>query len=263
MSTPPPPTSPALPTSPGLPRRLRAYLRAALMIISTLWHATLLALTPTRAHALRYRVMGSWGRSLTWLMGIDLTVDGAPTPRGALLISNHRSYADIPILMGLKPCVFLAKAELRAWPVIGWGAAAARTVFVDRASPESRQASRDALRERLAEGLSVLVFAEGTTVAQGELLPLKPGMFHEAAQADLPIQLVSLRFEDPASVWVGDESVGLNFARVFGAPFLGGARVRVRVTYRPDLLQGADGLALCAEAQGWLEGEVRREREGV
>jgi 1-acyl-sn-glycerol-3-phosphate acyltransferase len=239
-------------------KRLRAALKLALMILSTLWHAALLSLTPTRAHSFRYRVMGAWGRTLTWIMGLELSVEGAPAEGGALLICNHRSYADIPILMGLKPCVFLAKAELRSWPVIGWGAQAARTVFVDRGSPESRQASRDALRARLAEGLSVLVFAEGTTVAQGQLLPLKPGMFHEAAQADLPIQLVSLAFEDPASVWVGDDPVAQNFARVFG-----GGRVRVRVNYRPALLQGTDGAELCAEAQRWLEGEVRREGRGA
>ena len=239
---------------PTLLMRLRSYGRAALIALSTLWHATLLAFTPARAHAFRYRVMGSWGRSLTWLMNIRVRVEGAPVEGGALLISNHRSYADIPILMGLKPCVFLAKAELRSWPLIGWGAAAARTVFVDRASPESRLASREELRARLAEGLSVLVFAEGTTVGRGGLLPLKPGMFHEAAQGDLPIQLVSLELDDPRAVWVGDEPVGRNFARVFG-----GAPVHARVTYRAALLRGDDGAALCAAAQEWLAGQVARE----
>ncbi len=240
---------------PSIFRRLRSYWRAALITLSTLWHATLLAFTPARAHAFRYRVMGSWGRSLTWLMNIRLTVEGAPAEGGALLISNHRSYADIPILMGLRPCVFLAKAELRSWPLIGWGAAAARTVFVDRASPESRLSSREELRARLAEGLSALVFAEGTTVPHGELLPLKPGMFHEAAQGGLPIQLVSLELEDPSAAWVGDEPVGRNFARVFG-----GGPVRARVVYRPTLLQGDDGAALCAEAQEWLMGQVAPKR---
>lgn len=253
VPSPPPSDRPALPR----PALLRAVVRGALIALSTLWHATLLAFTPARAHAFRYRVMGSWGRQLTRLMNIEVTLTGAPAAGGALLIANHRSYADIPILMGLKPCVFLSKAELRSWPIIGWAAAAARTVFVDRASPESRQASREQLRARLAEGLSVLVFAEGTTVGRGELLPLKPGMFHEAAQGALPIQLVSLELDDPEAVWVGEEPVVRNFMRVFG-----GGRVRARVTYRAALLRGDDGAALCEEARRWLEGALAAQVAG-
>src|SRR5271154_5097081 len=65
------------------------------------------------------------------IFGYTADVAG-PVPQGGLLVSNHLSYLDILAISAITPAVFVAKSEVRRWPVIGWCAARAGTVFVER-----------------------------------------------------------------------------------------------------------------------------------
>jgi 1-acyl-sn-glycerol-3-phosphate acyltransferase len=95
-----------------------------------------------------------------------------------IYVSNHTSFLDIPGLRLLIPGQFrpLAKKELLKIPVFGWIAKAA-TVIVDRSSQQSRKKSMDRLRQILHDGLSILIFVEGTQNRSTE--PLQP--FHDGA----------------------------------------------------------------------------------
>ncbi|RAV99834.1 lysophospholipid acyltransferase family protein [Pseudochryseolinea flava] len=95
-----------------------------------------------------------------------------------IYVSNHTSFLDIPGLRLLIPGQFrpLAKKELLKIPVFGWIAQAA-TVIVDRSSQQSRKKSIDRLRKILHDGLSILIFVEGTQNRSKE--PLQP--FHDGA----------------------------------------------------------------------------------
>ena len=188
-----------------------ALFRMLMIIFLVALHGILVALVPEKKHKLRARVIQSFGKTLTWTLGIKIKQVGQAPNQTGILISNHRSYADIPVLCGISPVVFLAKAEVKSWPIIGFAARKARTVFVDRKDPQSRENSRTLLRERLGEGFSVLVFSEGTTTERGTLDPLKPGMFHEAAAAKLPIQLVYLEFAENEDSWVDDDPLSRHF----------------------------------------------------
>jgi 1-acyl-sn-glycerol-3-phosphate acyltransferase len=157
--------------------------------------------------------------------------------------------------MALAPCTFLAKAEVARWPLIGWGARVAGTVFVDRSSPESRAASRETLKQRVHEGARILVFAEGTTTPRGEVHPLKPGMFHEAAEAGLPIQLISLEFERDEHAWVGDTPLWPHFVSVFGR-----RHTRAHITVHSELLRGDDAHTLREQAEAWLKDQANQSR---
>lgn len=248
--------------------KLLACFRLILVIGLIAFHGLWVALLPETKHRARAQAIKSFGRSLTWALGICIKQVGQPDAQAGILISNHRSYADIPVLSGISPVVFLAKAELQAWPVIGFAARKARTVFVDRQDPKSRENSRRLLKERLAEGFSVLVFSEGTTTARGTLAPLKPGMFHEAVEADLPIQLVYIEFAEDEDSWVDDHPVSHHFFDRFSR-----RRTEVKVLYRSGLMyppQQEDkthaGHALCEQAKQWFHEQIRNEigelREG-
>ena len=111
------------------------------------------------------------GKSL-WLkmMGIKVVVREGVQPREAgILMANHRSYVDVMFFRSATPQIYLSKIEVKNWPLIGWGAKALDVVFVDRSSKESRSASRAELAERIRNGLSPVVFPEGTTVDRGLL----------------------------------------------------------------------------------------------
>lgn len=241
---------------PTLTQHIVAYTRMILIALSTLTHASLIALTPGNMQGLKNSLLQSWGRTLAWFMGLKVTREGSPHHEGGIVIANHTSYADIPALMALAPCTFLAKAEVARWPLIGWGARVAGTVFVDRSSPESRAASRETLKQRVREGARILVFAEGTTTPRGEVHPLKPGMFYEAAEAGLPIQLISLEFERDEHAWVGDTPLWPHFVSVFGQ-----RHTHAHITVHSELLRGDNAHELKEQAEAWLKEQASRSRD--
>ena len=236
-----------------------ATLRMLTIIILVALHGIAVALLSEKNHSQRAKCIQSFGRTLTWALGIKVEVRGTPAAERAITIANHRSYADIPVLSSLVPVVFLAKAEVAKWPIIGFAARKARTVFVDRHDFKSRERSRLTLRERIEEGFSVLVFSEGTTSARGTLNPLKPGMFHEAAASNLPLQIVYIEFAEDEDSWIGDTSVGGHFFTRFSR-----WRTEVKVIFKEELLyadktQESPGHHLCELAKQWLHEQILNE----
>jgi 1-acyl-sn-glycerol-3-phosphate acyltransferase len=106
-----------------------------------------------------------------------------------IYVSNHTSFLDLPGLRMLLPGQFrpLAKKELKKIPIFGWIAQAA-TIIVDRSSPESRKKSIDRLKAALRDGISVLIFVEGTQNRTKEILqPFHDGAFRIAVDTQQPI----------------------------------------------------------------------------
>ncbi|HEY9049725.1 MAG TPA: lysophospholipid acyltransferase family protein [Ohtaekwangia sp.] len=106
-----------------------------------------------------------------------------------IFVSNHTSFLDIPGIRMIIPGQFrpLAKKELLKIPVFGWIAKAA-TIIVDRSSPESRKKSIDRLKQFLKQGISILIFAEGTQNRSKEVLqPFHDGAFRIAVDTQQPI----------------------------------------------------------------------------
>lgn len=106
-----------------------------------------------------------------------------------IYISNHTSFLDIPGICLIIPGQFrpLAKKELKKIPVFGWIAQAA-TIIVDRSSPDSRKKSIDRLKHALKQGISILIFAEGTQNRSKEILqPFHDGAFRIAVDTQQPI----------------------------------------------------------------------------
>ncbi|TNE45811.1 MAG: 1-acyl-sn-glycerol-3-phosphate acyltransferase [Deltaproteobacteria bacterium] len=203
--------------------------------------------------ALSISYMQTWSRRLLRWTSIDVAEHGEMKGKGAILIANHRSYADIPAIMGSVPCTFLAKAQVKSWPVIGWAASVANTIFVDRDCKNSRREARKELKKRLDEGMSVMVFAEGTTTNKGEMNALRPGMFYTAAENDLPIVPVAIEYLEPEDAWTGDESFIAHFLQRFRQK-----RMKVVVTYGPPL-RGKDPVALKQQTEDWIRNELKKD----
>lgn len=213
----------------------------------------LIFICPQRLFKIRNHFLKSWGRSLCFILGVKINLQGSPSNHTGILIANHRSYIDIPVLMGLNPCCFLAKAEVRQWPLIGLGASLAGCVFVNRNDPASRSQSRQVLQQRIQQGLSVLVFAEGTTTAQGELLPLKPGMFHEAKKAELPIHLICIEYSEANDAWT-EQSTMSHFMDRFSR-----WRTHVYIVYKTDPLETSSRSVdqLREQSKTWLRSSMQ------
>jgi 1-acyl-sn-glycerol-3-phosphate acyltransferase len=195
------------------------------------------------------RVMAWWGRAFLRLGGWTFRVEGMENlpSGGAVLVANHQSVVDIPMLLSAfpRPVRFLAKRELGEIPLFGKAMAAAGNLFIDRDDP------RDAVRmlreagARLRDGQLVVVFPEGTRSGDGSIGEFRPGAFHLAQKSGAPVV--------PVYIEGGYRAIPKGGIRVRPAGLL----VRVLPPLSPE--EGAGGskerIAAAARARLLREGE--------
>ena len=158
-----------------------------------------------------------YSRLLCRLFGIRVKVIGKPVDdRGVLMVSNHASYLDPVVLSAVSHASFVAKAEVRTWPLFSTLAKLHRTVFVDRARRSEVGAKRDEIRERLAAGDALVLFPEGTSSDGNRVLSFKSALMG-AAEAELgtdnsgdirhvPVQPVSIAYVGVHGIPMGREN---------------------------------------------------------
>ena len=177
-------------------------------------------------------------------LGVSLAIDGAFPARGAL-ITNHMGYLDIIALSAMRPCVFVSKAEIEHWPLLGWFARTAGTVFVARGRGGSAAKAEAGLKAASAAGLPVIFFPEGTTTNGEGMLPFRSGVLAQVLAAGQPVTAGFVRYsldpacaaangagvtvEDSVSYW-GDGSLLGHIFRFLG---LRGVGVRVKIAVKP------------------------------
>jgi lyso-ornithine lipid O-acyltransferase len=130
-------------------------------------------------------------RGATWCLGLNVTPHGQPSTSPTLYVCNHVSWCDIPVLGGVLPATFLSKSEVGQWPLIGFLARQAGTVFIKRGGGKV-SGIVDQLSDILAGGQSVMVFPEGTTSTGITVLPFHGRLLRAAQIAGTPIQPVSI-----------------------------------------------------------------------
>jgi 1-acyl-sn-glycerol-3-phosphate acyltransferase len=136
-------------------------------------------------------------RGLVRISGFRVILIGAPSAAApTLYVANHCSYFDIMVLGSCLDAGFIAKQEVAGWPLIGWLAKIAGTLFVERRAGQSTK-QRALMRERMLEKReSLILFPEGTSSDGRRVLPFKSALFAVAADGDggLPVQPISLAY---------------------------------------------------------------------
>jgi 1-acyl-sn-glycerol-3-phosphate acyltransferase len=139
-----------------------------------------------------------WSKSILFVSGLGVTVEGLANidpSQSYIYMSNHRSNFDIPVLLGCLPIQFrwLAKAELFKIPIFGRAMRGAGYVKIDRSNRGSAFKSIDQVAAKLKNGVSVMIFPEGTRSEDGGIKPFKKGGFVMAVDTGAPIVPVILR----------------------------------------------------------------------
>jgi 1-acyl-sn-glycerol-3-phosphate acyltransferase len=175
--------------------------RSVLMLLHTmLWTiigVTVMILDPT-AHLYMYLARVGWAPQVLWLGGVELTVKGLENlerDRPHILVANHASQLDIPLLFAALPIPirFLAKRSLFYIPIFGWSLALARFVPVDRGSSRKARRSIDRAARRVRRGRSLVIFPEGTRSADGAIKKFKSGAFVMGVKSGVPILPLAIR----------------------------------------------------------------------
>lgn len=200
-------------------RFILAFIRLIWVILSTFVCGSgvvIESLLKGKSYAIGFKYAGWWARSICWGIGFEIYVKGQKPDLRAIIMPNHRSYADIFVFMAQNPSAFVAKAELRKWPLIGYCAEAAGMIFVNRSSNESRKQTLFEMKKRLEKGFSVTIFPEGTTFLGSSVKDFKMGSFKLAAEGYIPIVPAAIDYAKATDAWVGKEYFVPHFFRVFG-----------------------------------------------
>ncbi len=166
-----------------------------------------------------------WYARLCRALGVRLRVHGE-LEHGCLVVGNHVSWLDIPILGAQGELGFLSKAEVRRWPLIGWMSALAETLFIERGGHQTAGVT-NAILEALHRGRSIVIFPEGTTSDGRRLLRFHPRLFAVAQTPGGRLQPVAIRYcrgqgrtPDPAPTYVGDDTLIDSLLRIVRHPEL-------------------------------------------
>lgn len=177
----------------------------------------------------RIRLVRLWARVVLRALGVTVHLagaaetDGAGAGGGVLVVANHVSWLDIPLLAAGRPGRSLAKTEVRQWPVLGPLIAWCGTVFLDRDRLRTLPDTVAAVAEVLRSGQPVIVFPEGSTWCGRESGRFRPALFQAAVEAGAEVQPVTIRYRladgRPTSVpaFIGDDGLLTSLARVVAA----------------------------------------------
>ena len=242
------------------------------LLLLGLWS---LVLVPLQMLALRFgweRILHGvpvwFHRVLLRLFNVRVIEKGKPPGEAAtLVLANHVSWLDIPVIGSLHPLSFIAKSEIEGWPVVGLLAKLQRSVFIDRQRRKATAEVNDALAHRLVKGEVIVLFAEGTTSDGNRLLPFRSSLVG-AAQAALlhdsveqvylqPLAIAYIRRdglpvtrrERPFIAWYGDMDLAPHLKL-----FVQGRPLDVVVTWGEPIPFGGNRKKATAQA----EAEVRK-----
>lgn len=174
------------------------------------------------------------------IIGISYSVDGHPMSEPGAVVANHASWLDIFALNACQRVYFVSKAEVAAWPLIGWLARATGTLFIRRDRSDAAN-QKQLMETRLKAGHKLLFFPEGTSSDGLQVSPFKSTLF-AAFFAD---EMYDLCFIQPASLtyvapdgalkrfygWWGNMEFGPHFLQVLAASRQG----RIEVKFHPPV----------------------------
>jgi 1-acyl-sn-glycerol-3-phosphate acyltransferase len=134
-------------------------------------------------------------------LGVVLEVEGAIPTRG-LIVSNHLGYLDILVYGAIAPVTFVSKREVASWPVFGWAARCAGTVFITRERRTETHSVNSELESLLNSGALIVLFPEGTSSDGAKVLPFRSSLLDAAVRSGQPIYAAYVRYTvtdgDPA-----------------------------------------------------------------
>ncbi|MFL9654435.1 lysophospholipid acyltransferase family protein [Streptomyces sp. PB17] len=194
-----------------------------------------------------------WCRWIVRAAGIRVRITGAAVPTGGLLlVANHVSWLDIPLLAAVRPARMLAKSEIRRWPVAGGPTARAGVLFIERDRPRALPGTVDAIAGALGAGAAVAAFPEGSTWCGRAHGPFRRAVFQAALDAGVPVQPIRIRYlageraVSTAPAFVGVDTLLASLWRVASAHGLT-AEVTVRPVVPPGRHRDRRSLARAAE----------------
>ncbi len=157
-----------------------------------------LFLFPCLGSSRRSQASSYWARWFIWCMGIKVGVQGTwpRSPGRYMLVSNHISWLDIFIILGVRPVRFVSKAEVKNWPIAGYFARCAGTLFINRTRKRDTVHIGAEMLAVMEAGEVIGIFPEGTTSDGSVLLPFFSPLLQPAVNSEAQIVPAALSYRD-------------------------------------------------------------------
>lgn len=194
--------------------RLLSHVAVGLMLVGLVFRRV----SPAR----RGHLTGWWARKLLRVLNIVLSVHGArpsAEARNLIVAANHVSWVDVFVISAAHPARFIAKSEIRDWPIAGWFCDKAGTIFIRRTRRSDTAKINELMHAALAEGAAIGFFPEGTTTGGDKLMKFHTSLFEPAVVNAATLAPAAIRYRsrngerNDAVAFVGElsfaESVGL------------------------------------------------------
>lgn len=175
----------------------------------------------------RDEIIERWCREVLNVLAIRLTLHGETPPgrvSSVLFVANHISWMDILIINACRRVRFVAKAEVRQWPLVGWMAARTGTLFLKRTSPRELARVTKSVATFLRRGDCIALFPEGTTTDGSSVQSFHSGLFESAVTAEALVWPVAIKYErsdgslDTDIAFVGNQSLVSSIVNVLARP---------------------------------------------
>ena len=189
--------------------------------------------------AIRAQITQAWAAKLLRILNITLSIHGARPGKGAkklFVVTNHVSWLDIFVINAVQPSRFVAKSEIRDWPIAGPLCDAAGTIFVRRAKRSDTARINAEIHDALEQGDAVAIFPEGTTTAGDRLLKFHTSLFEPAVVNSALLAPAAIRYRldngerCTASSFVGE----ITFAQSIGG-IIANKKMIAEMTFAPAI----------------------------
>lgn len=216
------------------PNRSNGFLIRTLRLVRLVLHLLVAVikvalLLPRVGRARRTELIRRWSARVLAILNVRLSVRGEVpevSAAGVMFVANHVSWLDVYLLDAVCPVRFVAKAEVRAWPVIGWLAVKLGTLFIERARRHDTARANREVVDALRQGDCIAVFPEGTTSNGTLLRPFHASLLQSAITSEARLWPVAIRYVhrdgsvNLSPAYVDDMSFGASLLRILNEPDL-------------------------------------------
>lgn len=206
---------------------LLVFWRGARLLIHVLWGLLLCVLICRLPYSKRILIVQYWSKHLLRILRLSYHLNGVPVPlpeQKVLLTANHISWVDVFVILAVRPVRFIAKAEVRRWPILGWMATVSGTLYIERESRREVLLFSETMQHAFILGHSLGLFPEGTTSMGTALLPFHQSLFEPAIAQSIPICPVILQYRDDSGEmstsipFVGEMTLWDSLKKILQAP---------------------------------------------
>jgi 1-acyl-sn-glycerol-3-phosphate acyltransferase len=237
--------------SPDVPANtLVSLFRASRVVLHLVFGVLLAVIYPHLDQARQRRILKSWSRQLLAILNIGLQIEGQQPARGeggSLMVANHVSWLDIYVMNAIHPAQFIAKSEVRDWPVIGWLSGRCGTIFIERAMRQNTSTINQRVSLLLKQGACIGLFPEGTTTDGKQVGHFHSALIQPAIDAGVKVCPMALRYQDKnrqpssAAAFIGDTTLVQSIWRILRCQHL-----NALVVFTPALLAAGENRRVLA-----------------